>query len=158
MDLCRLSGDLKLSLPLYKFVSTPKWRRLVAAEDRFYSRAIALCDEAMLALNTAMEEGTIRDDQYYFLSYLLSRPALSLKDVTVICLSLFSDGLSTTTPTLMFNLHCLAAWPEVQQKVYDEVQEYFPKQDEPVTPNSLSNMQYLKAFVKETFRCGNNIL
>ena len=86
----------------------------MAAEDKFYSKAIALCDEAMLALNTAMEEGTIRDHQYYFLSYLLSRPALSLKDVTVICLSLFSDGLSTTTPTLMFNLHCLAAWPEVQ--------------------------------------------
>ena len=63
----RLSGDLKLSLPLYKFVSTPKWRRLVAAEDRFYSRAIALCDEAMLALNTAVEEGTIRDvDTYSF--------------------------------------------------------------------------------------------
>ena len=94
----------------------------------------------------------IRDDQYYFLSYLLSRSALSLKDVTVICLSLFSDGLSTTTPTLMFNLHCLAAWPEVQKRVFEEVQEYFPKQGEPVTPSSLSNMQYLKAFVKETFR------
>ena len=98
----------------------------------------------------------IRDDQYYFLSYLLSRSALSLKDVTVICLSLFSDGLSTTTPTLMFNLHCLAAWPEVQQRVFEEVQEYFPKQGEPVTPNSLSNMQYLKAFVKETFRYSLN--
>ena len=32
----------------------------MAAEDRFYSRAIALCDEAMLALNNAVEEGTIR--------------------------------------------------------------------------------------------------
>ena len=148
----RLSGDLKLSLPLYKFVSTPKWRRLVAAEDRFYSRAISLCDEAMIALNTAAEEGTIREDQYYFLSYLLSRPALSLKDVTVICLSLFSDGLSTTTPTLMFNLHCLAAWPEVQEKVYEEVQDSFPDKDESISSSSLSNMQYLKAFVKETFR------
>ena len=148
----RLSGDLKLSLPLYKFVSTPKWRRLVAAEDRFYSRAISLCDEAMIALNTAAEEGTIKEDQYYFLSYLLSRPALSLKDVTVICLSLFSDGLSTTTPTLMFNLHCLAAWPEVQEKVYEEVQDSFPDKDESISSSSLSNMQYLKAFVKETFR------
>ena len=125
---------------------------MVAAEDRFYSKAISLCDEAMLALNTAVEEGTVGDQQFYFLSYLLSRPALSLKDVTVICLSLFSDGLSTTTPTLLFNLHSLAAWPEVQEKVYQEVTQHFPPDGEPVTTNTLANTPYLKAFVKETFR------
>ena len=152
----KLSGDLKLSVPLYKFVSTPKWRQLVAAEDSFYSRAIALCDQAILSLNQAMEEGSLNDDQYYFLSYLLSRPSLSLKDVTVICLSLFSDGLSTTTPTLLFNLHCLAAWTEVQEKVFAEVKEYFPAQDQPIDQNTLAKMQYLKAFVKETFRLWPN--
>ena len=124
----------------------------MAAEDRFYSRAIALCDEAIIALNDAVESDTICDDQYYFLSYLLSRPDLSLKDVTVICLSLFSDGLSTTTPTMMFNIHCLAAWPQIQEKVYHEVMDHFPPVDQPVSQNTLSKMQYLKAFVKETFR------
>jgi len=155
-EIFKLSGDLKLSLPLYKFVSTPKWRKLVAAEDRFYSRAIALCDEAIIALNDAVESDTICDDQYYFLSYLLSRPDLSLKDVTVICLSLFSDGLSTTTPTMMFNIHCLAAWPQIQEKVHQEVMEHFPPIDQPVSQNTLSKMQYLKAFVKETFRLWPN--
>ena len=48
-------------------------------EDTFYSRAIALCDEAMIAMNEAMENGTLSDDQYYFLSYLISRTALSIK-------------------------------------------------------------------------------
>ena len=124
----------------------------MAAEDRFYSRAIALCDEAIIALNDAVESDAICDDQYYFLSYLLSRPDLSLKDVTVICLSLFSDGLSTTTPTMMFNIHCLAAWPQIQEKVHQEVREHFPPVDQPVSQNTLSKMQYLKAFVKETFR------
>ena len=124
----------------------------MAAEDRFYSKAIALCDEAIIALNDAVESDTICDDQYYFLSYLLSRPDLSLKDVTVICLSLFSDGLSTTTPTMMFNIHCLAAWPQIQEKVHHEVMEHFPPVDQPVSQNTLSKMQYLKAFVKETFR------
>ena len=124
----------------------------MAAEDRFYSKATSLCEEAMLALNTAVEEGRVGDQQFYFLSYLLSRPALSLKDVTVICLSLFSDGLSTTTPTLLFNLHSLAAWPEVQEKVYQEVTQHFPPEDEPVTTQTLASTPYLKAFVKETFR------
>ena len=64
-------------------MSTPKWRRLVAAEDAFYSRAIALCDEAVLALNTAVEDGSLAEDAFYFLSYLLARPALSLKDRAV---------------------------------------------------------------------------
>ena len=86
-----------------------------------------------------------------FLLILVS-PALSLKDVTVICLSLFSDGLSTTTPTLLFNLHSLAAWPEVQEKVYQEVTQHFPPEDEPVTTQTLASTPYLKAFVKETFR------
>ena len=78
--------------------------------------------------------------------------AALLKDVTVICLSLFSDGLSTTTPTLLFNLHCLAAWPRVQEAVHREVLDNFPAPDQPVSQHSLANMQYLKAFVKETFR------
>ena len=98
------------------------------SEDQFYSSAIHLTDEAILSLKTAMEENRLKEDQFYFLSYLLSRPALSLKDVTVICLSLFTDGLSTTTPTILFNLYCLATWPEVQQRVYNEIAEQVKKE------------------------------
>merc|ERR1719357_2305430 len=109
-DIFRLSGDLKLSLPLYKALPSlsPKWKQLIRSEDQFYSSAIKLTDEAILSLKRAVEENQLKDNQFYFLSYLLSRPALSLKDVTVICLSLFTDGLSTTTPTLLFNLYSLA--------------------------------------------------
>ena len=65
-------------------------------------------------------------------------PALSLKDVTVICLSLFTDGLSTTTPTILFNLYCLATWPEVQQRVYNEIAEQVKKQSGHFSENGLS--------------------
>ena len=102
------------------------------SEDQFYSSAIHLTDEAILSLKTAMEENRLKEDQFYFLSYLLSRPALSLKDVTVICLSLFTDGLSTTTPTILFNLYCLATWPEVQQRVYNEIAEQVKKNSQDI--------------------------
>ena len=74
--------------------------KLVRAEDEFYAEAIALCDQAVLELSRAVEQvsagaasqvhwknsyikGTLGESQFYFLSYLLSRQELSIKDVTV---------------------------------------------------------------------------
>jgi len=38
----------EMASALFQYVSTPKWRRLVTAEDQFYSEAIALVDDALL--------------------------------------------------------------------------------------------------------------
>jgi cytochrome P450 len=143
---------LKLSFPFYRFVTTPKWRALIKAEDFFYSNAIRLVDEAILRLRDAVEaEGGLHKDRFYFLSYLVSKKELSLKDVTIICLSLFSDGLSTTTPTVLFNLYALATNPHVQQKTYDEIKRIVGNSEE-ITQDHINKLPYLKAFVKETFR------
>ena len=74
----QLSGLLKLSLPVYRAVSTPAWRALVEAEDAFYSRAIGLADEAVLRLRDAVENNReeMDEDKFYILSYLLSKSDL----------------------------------------------------------------------------------
>lgn len=72
----QLSGELKLSLPLYKYVSTPKWRRLVEAEDFFYRQALELVDDAVLRMKDAVEAETMAEGQFYFLSYLLAKEDL----------------------------------------------------------------------------------
>ena len=74
-----------------------------------------------------------------------------MKDVTVICLSLFSDGLSTTTPTILFNLYCLATNQKAQDRVYKEILSTM-KDEKDVTPEHINRMPYLKAFIRETFR------
>ena len=70
--------------------------------------------------------------------------------MTIICLSIFLDGLSTTTPTALFALYSLAVNQQVQEKLYEEVKTIVG--DKPINPNDISKMQYLKAFLKEVFR------
>ncbi len=91
--LLQLSGILKLSLPIYKFISTPKWKRLVSSEDKFYNDALQLVDDAVLRMRDAVENKTMGEGQFYVLSYLMSKSELSMKDVAIVCLSVFSDGL-----------------------------------------------------------------
>ncbi len=52
----------------------------------------------MTLIQTLMEEGKLREGQYNFRTYLMSRQELDEKDVLTITLSLFSDGLATVRP------------------------------------------------------------
>ena len=155
-----LAGLLKLSFPLYRYIATPKWRKMVHYEDYLYSEAIRLVEEAIKQFREEIEKDTtssVNSEKFYLLSYLLSKEELSLKDVTVICLSVFLDGLSTTSPSLLFILYSLATNNRVQEKVYKEVTKVVGMDpNTSITPQHIAKMTYLKAFVKETFRMWPN--
>ena len=138
---------------MFQYVNTITWKKVVRAEDQIYGYAMKLVDQSVLRLRDEIEMGTLSGDRFNFLAYLLSRDGLSLKDVTTICLSALLDGLSTTTPTTLFCLYCLAIDQRVQTKVYNELALVMgDNPDEPVKPEHINKMTYLKAFVKETFR------
>jgi cytochrome P450 len=48
-------------------------------------------------------------------------------------------------------LYNLAKNPDVQEKLYKEIKQVLPN-NEPITPEILSKLPYIKAVVKETFR------
>nr|AKH03532.1 cytochrome P450 44D2 [Paracyclopina nana] len=155
--LFKYSGILKLSFPFYKYFNTLTWKKVVASEDRIYGYAMKLVDQSVLRLRDELESGTLQEGRFNFLAYLLSREALSLKDVTTICLSALLDGLSTTTPTVLFCLYCLSTEQRVQAKVYEEIAQVIgDNPDLPILPEHIGKLTYLKAFVKETFRLWPN--
>ena len=157
----KLAGILKLSFPFYRYISTPKWQKMVKYEDYVYSEAIRLADEAVSRLREEVDKDTVYgerfSERFYFLSYLLSRKELNLKDVTVLCLSVFLDGLGTTSPTLLFCLYCLATNYRVQENICAEIIKILGRDtNTPITAQHINRMPYLKAFVKETMRMWPN--
>ncbi|XP_064613084.1 probable cytochrome P450 CYP44 [Liolophura sinensis] len=147
----RLSVDMKFSVPWYKIFPTPKRRRIYAAEDYILSIVQKHVDQTVEKIKVLQDKGELLDGQYSFLTYLLSREQLTYTDIVILTLSLPFDGVSTNARMLYFNMYCIAKNPDVQKKLYNEIEQHLPG-DEPLTPEKLSKLSYLKACVKETFR------
>nr|XP_018903150.1 PREDICTED: probable cytochrome P450 CYP44 [Bemisia tabaci] len=145
------SALLKFSLPFYKYLNTPKWNQLVAAENIIMSNAIRLVNETIENLSALESRGELSNDQFPFMKSLLAKKELSREDVTVITLSLYSDGLSTTVPSLLFNIYCLAMNQDVQETAYKEICEV-TKGSKTLTVSMVNQLSYLRAVIKETFR------
>ncbi|PIO66293.1 unspecific monooxygenase [Teladorsagia circumcincta] len=143
----RLSAVLKFAFPLYQYFSTPKWKKMVELEDRFYREADLLIDEAIDKLHGSTQS----EEEMKFASLLINRKELNVKDVKIILLSMFSDGLSTTAPMLVYNLFNIAKHPDIQSELRDEVNTAVGR-DKEITPAVLSRLPFLRACIKETFR------
>lgn len=150
-EIFQLSGNLKFSLPVYKYFHTPKWKRITEAENFIYRTTEKYVEQTIDEVKTIIEKENRVEEKYQFITHLLSKDTLSRDDIIIIAFSLFTDGLSTTVPALLYNLYCLATNPEVQDKAYDEI-ELVLKETDTITADVLNKLPYIKAIVKETFR------
>ncbi|XP_049783973.1 probable cytochrome P450 CYP44 isoform X1 [Schistocerca cancellata] len=150
-EVFQLSAILKFSLPMYKYFRTPKWKRITEAENFIYRTTEKYVEETINKVKTLLEMENRVEEKYQFIMQLLSKDTLSRDDVIIVTFSLFTDGLSTTVPALLYNLYCLATNPEVQDKAYREIESVLKETDE-ITVDVLNKLPYIKAIVKETFR------
>lgn len=151
-EMFRLSAVLKFSLPIYKLFPTPLWQKVAKLEDILVDYSERHVDKTVDEINELIKKGEPIPDRYSFMSHLIASKDLSRKDITILTLSLFLDGLSTTVPMLLFNLYNLALHPEAQEKLFSEVRHVLPDPETPITSKILGHLPYLKAFVKESFR------
>ncbi|KAG8236837.1 hypothetical protein J437_LFUL017121 [Ladona fulva] len=142
---------LKIATPLYKYIPTQPWKKLVAAEDYFHKAAGKYIKETIKTIQELTESKQMTENKYNLMAYFLSRRELDEKDISFMCHSLISDGLSTVPSSLQYNMHLLAKNPKVQQKLYEEVSKNVPENGN-ITIDVLNKLSFVKAAVKETFR------
>lgn len=61
----------------------------------YFRHGQILVGETVAKISDLQKEGKLKDGQFNFLLYLLSKKELSFKDVSIITLSLYGDGLNS---------------------------------------------------------------
>ncbi|XP_039216204.1 cytochrome P450 3A24-like [Crotalus tigris] len=80
-----------------------------------------------------------------------SEKALTDTEILAQSVIFIFGGYETTGTALSFMSYCLAMYPDVQEKLYQEINETFPNQAPP-TYEGIQQMEYLDMVVNETFR------
>ncbi|ESO90813.1 hypothetical protein LOTGIDRAFT_163698 [Lottia gigantea] len=155
-----LATDLKFSLPFYQQLQTPKYKAWHEAENYTTKVASVYFENVLKFLETHLDSSSEPkkvQNTYRFLYSLLGHKNLSKKDMEVIVLSMFIDGLRTVVPVLISVLFCLSQSPRVQEKLFTEIYNVLEDRKY-IAASDIAQMPYLKACVKETFRLHPNAL
>ncbi|GFR62459.1 cytochrome P450 CYP44D1 [Elysia marginata] len=150
-DVFDLSTKLYFSLPFYRIFMTPSLKELYDREDFINEEACRSLDNALERYKKALEDGTLTEDRFLFLSHMLQSENVSDKDLRTIILSILTDTLSTTSQILLNNLYNLANNPKEQETAAEEARSLLSSSGE-LTQEAFHSSTYLRACIKESFR------
>jgi cytochrome P450 family 12 len=77
---------------------------------------------------------------------------MPLKDATVMVIDMLMAGIDSTANTLSFLFYFLAKNPDKQEILRKEVLSVVGSRGAPVAVQTLNELRYLKASIKESFR------
>ncbi|XP_065723208.2 probable cytochrome P450 12a4, mitochondrial [Drosophila suzukii] len=141
-----VSADLEMKPSLWRYIKTPKLKRVLKALDGIQEVILAYVDEAIDRLEKEAKSGVVRpENEQSVLEKLLK---VNIKVATVMAMDMLMAGVDTTSGLLL----CLAKNPEKQAKLREEVMKVLPNKDSEFTEASIKNVPYLRACIKESQR------
>lgn len=92
--------------------------------------------------------GKIHEDNWSATSTNGAEKSLSINDMAAHSFGLILAGYESSSATMAFFAYEMANQPEIQQRVYDEIQEVLQRFDGELTYEALSEMKYLESCVE----------
>ncbi|KAH8384894.1 hypothetical protein KR093_011823, partial [Drosophila rubida] len=142
-----LSVDLEIKPSLWRQFKTPKLKEVLGLLDEALNITDGYVQEAVQRLE--QEQHAKSDAEKSVLEKLLT---INHKYAVVMALDMLFAGVDTTTSTFAAILLALAQHPEKQAKLREEVRGLLPQKDTPLTVESMRNLPYLRACIKESLR------
>lgn len=128
-------------------METPSWRSLVrhcdiidGVLDKYIQRALSTLQERRDTQQTS--------HSMPLLETLLLKKDIMAEDVMTVLLDMFLIGVNATAHTVAFLFYHLSRNPRCQIKLFEEIKEFEKHRNY----NSLKNMKYLQACIKECLR------
>ncbi|XP_054712724.1 probable cytochrome P450 49a1 [Uloborus diversus] len=146
-DTMQALADTLLGFPWWKIFNTPTYKKLAQSQDFFHNFASKCAKEAAERIKHHNSD----DVSLEFFKRLFTENKLNSKDVSLLMTEIFSAGIDATGNAIGFLLYDLAQNPEVQQKLFEEIERYAPCGQEKMQ-DTVENMKYLNACIKESYR------
>eukprot|EP00761_Pharyngomonas_kirbyi_P013718 gb/GECH01013747.1/.p1 GENE.gb/GECH01013747.1/~~gb/GECH01013747.1/.p1 ORF type:complete len:556 (+),score=141.18 gb/GECH01013747.1/:1-1668(+) len=148
------SSRLMYNIPIWKVF--PQWvpdmKRHYEAWDKIFDGGRQLKDTNKLELYEDGQEKNLMD-------YITAAGMIGEQDYDVMAVEFTGAGIDTTSVTLTWLLYNLAANPEKQEKLYEEIESCLGSrpQDKEMDKSVISKMKYLKNCLAESARINPTI-
>ncbi|XP_067622794.1 uncharacterized protein Cyp12e1 [Eurosta solidaginis] len=146
-----LSEELEIKPSIWKYVKTPKFYEMMRTLDTLTDICNKYIGEA-LARIAHDSEGKLTSEVGKEKSVLEKLVRIDRKFAVVMALDMMIAGIDTTSSTLAGLLLCLATNADKQEKLFEEIVKILPHKDSQLTIDSLQNLPYLRACIKEGIR------
>ncbi|KAK7793316.1 hypothetical protein R5R35_011524 [Gryllus longicercus] len=130
---------------LWRYVSTPAWRRFVRAMDTFTDIA-----EKYIQIATQRIKQRSSDGEGSILERLLIAEGPEVANL--MATDMLFGGVDTTSNLAASLLFYIATYPIPQEKLAKELEMALPNPREPISAHVLEGVPYLKACIKESLR------
>ncbi|XP_013107496.2 cytochrome P450 CYP12A2 [Stomoxys calcitrans] len=150
-DFFTYSVDVEFKPPIWKFVKTRSFKRLMAALDGITDLTSKYVNEAIEGLEEERRNG-VPEKPESEQSVLEKLAKKDKKVAAVMAMDMLMAGVDTTTSSITAWLLCLALNPEKQSILREEVLKVLPHKDSEFDEAAFKNMPYLRASLKEALR------
>ncbi|XP_065371241.1 cytochrome P450 CYP12A2-like isoform X2 [Calliphora vicina] len=143
--------EVEYSLPLWKLYKTKSFKNLMESLDAIMFTTSAYVNEAIGLLEQEIQKGAAEKPEQDK-SVLEKLVKIDKRIATVMAMDMLMAGVDTTSSTFTGMLLCLAKNPDKQAKLRDEIMTILPNKDSEFTEESMKNVPYLRACIKESLR------
>ncbi|XP_068145178.1 probable cytochrome P450 12d1 proximal, mitochondrial [Drosophila tropicalis] len=147
-EIFRLTFELDIQPSMWKYVSTPTYRKMMRALNESLNVAQKMLEETRIELEERRQRGELINSQSMMERLMEIDPKIAL----IMGMDILFAGVDASATLLSALLLCLAKHPEKQVKLREELFKVMPTKDSLLNEETMKDMPYLRAVIKEALR------